>query len=42
VKRAEKWNENVSPGLIILDIMVMGKDGFAVCRGIRPFYKGPI
>jgi two-component system OmpR family response regulator/two-component system response regulator RstA len=31
-----------SPDLIILDIMLPGKDGFAVCRDIRPNFKGPV
>lgn len=31
-----------SPDLIILDIMLPGKDGFAVCRDIRPSFSGPI
>jgi two-component system OmpR family response regulator/two-component system response regulator RstA len=30
------------PDLVILDIMLPGKDGFAVCREIRPFYHGPV
>ena len=30
------------PDLIILDIMLPGKDGFAVCRDVRPAYSGPI
>jgi len=30
------------PDLIILDIMLPGKDGFAVCRDIRPSFSGPI
>jgi two-component system OmpR family response regulator/two-component system response regulator RstA len=30
------------PDLIILDIMLPGKDGFAVCRDIRPKFSGPI
>ncbi|MFD2166897.1 winged helix-turn-helix domain-containing protein [Thalassotalea euphylliae] len=34
--------ENFSPDMIILDIMLPGKDGFAVCRDIRPTFKGPI
>ncbi|NMP32464.1 response regulator [Thalassotalea sp. M1531] len=37
-KRVEKF----TPDLIILDIMLPGKDGFAVCRDIRPTFKGPI
>jgi len=31
-----------TPDLIILDIMLPGKDGFAVCRDIRPSFSGPI
>ncbi len=31
-----------TPDLIILDIMLPGKDGFAVCRDIRPTFSGPI
>ena len=34
--------ETFSPDLIILDIMLPGKDGFAVCRDIRPSFAGPI
>ena len=30
------------PDLVILDIMLPVKDGFAVCQAIRPFYHGPI
>ena len=30
------------PDLIILDIMLPGKDGFAVCRDIRSSFFGPI
>ncbi|MGF1547679.1 MAG: winged helix-turn-helix domain-containing protein [Thiotrichales bacterium] len=30
------------PDLVILDIMLPGKDGFAVCREIRPAYDGPV
>jgi len=30
------------PDLVILDIMLPGKDGFEVCREIRPFYHGPV
>ena len=31
-----------NPDLVILDIMLPGKDGFAICRSIRPKYKGII
>jgi len=31
-----------TPNLVILDLMLPGKDGFAVCREVRPAYKGPI
>ncbi len=30
------------PHLIVLDLMLPGMDGFAVCRTIRPWYKNPI
>lgn len=31
-----------SPDLIILDLMLPGKDGFSVCKELRPNYSGPI
>lgn len=34
--------ESFTPDLIILDIMLPGKDGFSVCRDLRPTFKGPI
>lgn len=34
--------KTMQPDLVILDIMLPGKDGFAVCREIRPDYSGPI
>jgi two-component system response regulator RstA len=30
------------PGLVVLDLMLPGEDGFAVCRRVRPMYAGPI
>jgi DNA-binding response OmpR family regulator len=30
------------PDLVILDIMLPVKDGFEVCKAIRPFYHGPV
>ena len=31
-----------SPSLVVLDVMLPGKDGFAVCREVRRAYLGPI
>ncbi len=33
---------DMSPALVILDLMLPGRDGFDVCRDVRPFFKGPI
>jgi two-component system OmpR family response regulator/two-component system response regulator RstA len=30
------------PHLMVLDLMLPGMDGFAICRTIRPWYKNPI
>lgn len=30
------------PDLVILDVMLPGKDGFDVCKEVREFYKNPI
>ena len=31
-----------SPDMIILDLMLPGKDGISICREIRPSFSGPI
>jgi len=31
-----------NPDLVILDIMLPGKDGLTICREVRPRYAGPI
>ncbi|GAA3922345.1 winged helix-turn-helix domain-containing protein [Litoribacillus peritrichatus] len=33
---------NEQPDLVVLDLMLPGEDGIAVCRLVRPKYKGPI
>jgi two-component system response regulator RstA len=34
--------KNEQPDLVVLDLMLPGEDGLAVCRTVRPYYKGPI
>ena len=34
--------KNDQPDLVILDVMLPGKDGFDVCKTVRPFYHNPI
>lgn len=40
--RVLRQTKNLNPGLIILDIMLPGKDGLTLCQELRPEYKGPI
>ncbi|HHD56973.1 MAG TPA: response regulator, partial [Desulfobulbaceae bacterium] len=40
--RAVEKITTMQPDLVILDIMLPGKDGFAVCREVRPAYPGPV
>ncbi len=34
--------QDLDPDIVILDIMLPGKDGLTVCREVRPKYNGPI
>jgi two-component system response regulator BaeR len=38
----ENWVRQHSPDLILLDLMLPGKDGIEICREIRQFSKVPI
>lgn len=40
--RVAKTVEKHSPDLIILDLMLPGKDGFTICRDLRPEFTKPI
>lgn len=33
---------NLNPSLIILDVMLPGKDGLTLCKELRPDFRGPI
>lgn len=40
--RAIERIKNEQPDLVVLDLMLPSEDGLAVCRLVRPYYKGPI
>ncbi|MFY9179147.1 MAG: response regulator [Venatoribacter sp.] len=40
--RAVERIKQEQPDLVVLDLMLPGEDGLAVCRLVRPYYKGPI
>ncbi|MEH2921500.1 two-component system response regulator RstA [Samsonia erythrinae] len=40
--RALAFIEQHQPDLVLLDIMLPGKDGMTICQELRPQYRGPI
>jgi DNA-binding response OmpR family regulator len=34
--------QQLNPTLIVLDLMLPGKDGLTICQELRPHYRGPI
>ena len=38
----EKRIKDLTPDLIVLDIMLPGKDGLSICQEVRPRFNGPI
>ncbi len=34
--------QNLQPDIVILDLMLPGKDGISICKEIRPKYDGPV
>ncbi|MAE21053.1 MAG: response regulator [Pseudomonadota bacterium] len=40
--RAIERIKSEQPDLVVLDLMLPGEDGLAVCRIVRPHFKGPI
>ncbi|MFL0810929.1 MAG: response regulator transcription factor [Agarilytica sp.] len=37
-----RYVKELQPDIVILDIMLPGKDGLSICKEIRPIFKGPI
>ncbi|EOT8831186.1 two-component system response regulator RstA [Escherichia fergusonii] len=40
--KAEEVIASIQPNLVLLDIMLPGKDGMSICRDLRGKYAGPI
>ena len=40
--RVTRQVQNLNPALIVLDLMLPGKDGLTLCKELRPHFKGPI
>ncbi len=40
--RVMRQVQNVNPALIVLDLMLPGRDGLTLCKELRPNFKGPI
>ena len=40
--RVMRQCQQVNPALVILDLMLPGKDGLTICQELRPHYRGPI
>ncbi|WP_394221824.1 response regulator [Alteromonas gracilis] len=40
--RLVKLVKSVAPDIVILDVMLPGEDGFALCNQLRQFYTGPL
>ena len=40
--RVQRQCQQLGPSLVILDLMLPGKDGLELCQALRPEYRGPI
>jgi DNA-binding response OmpR family regulator len=40
--RVLRQTQTLNPTLIVLDLMLPGKDGLTLCKELRAFYQGPI